>query len=658
MKKFFNKSRLAVILMLVILTLPFSLIQKNSDNLFNFGFKKSVVEASGTITLDKTNYPQYKVFQRDEQDYYTFSLTGTYSGSCIGIEASFAGREYFTIDTSVSTGIFNGQFVETSGQGPLTVRCMSDSSLTDTALDIGIGDVYVVAGQSNAEGHAQFAQQYTTIAPTSTIFPVVYTEADLWKVGNDDTDPGGGAGSVWPILGGYMVKNTGVPVAFITTATGGRGLVNPTHWKKGGVGCINPTLNCYDNMVNQVTESGVNAVKAILWFQGEQDAANNVSQADYNAGLDLFTSNAKADLPGNPVLVAGVIGAWQPNPLGAERIRLATIEAWDDNPDILFGPETYDYNIISDGSGDLYHFSSNAQIRGLGFRWWKALEEHFYGGTDGRGPVATSARKINNNTKIEVTFTDATLPLLPSSGLSTSVWRVKDNGVVVPVTTAIVSNDKVTLTLASPANGATTLDYAYENSGEAQSVLKDSVVGNLSAGTNYLPADPFTGMSVEEGPSLLYSGNFTESNTNNGSVNGSVVVNILNDTFVNPLVLGQHVEVLNYPEGLTPVLTRNNDNQVSIRLTGNAVNHSTSNNTNAVTIVWLNGAFTNTPDSSLVTNNIKDDIRVKFIRFGIMPTIKYENIFINNPKETLKDQDKKQEEFKILEISKNIHTKI
>ncbi|MEZ4103575.1 MAG: delta-60 repeat domain-containing protein [Candidatus Paceibacterota bacterium] len=78
--------------------------------------------------------------------------------------------------------------------------------------------------------------------------------------------------------------------------------------------------------------------------------------------------------------------------------------------------------------------------------------------------------------------------------------------------------------------------------------------------------------------SISYSGSFTEAVDNNGSVTGSIVATLANDTFVNPLTLNTHVTVTNVPTGLTAVVTRNSATQATITLTGNATNHAAANN--------------------------------------------------------------------------------
>jgi hypothetical protein len=447
------------------------------------------------ISLNKNNYPQYKIFQRNSSDQYDFALSGSYTGVCAVVEASFDGNPYTTIDAAPSGGTFSGTLVDQGvGQGRLSVRCTNDPLAEDGADDIGVGDVYVIAGQSNAEGNGLIAQQYTTVAPTASVFPTVYSQSDTWGVGNDDTDPGGGEGSAWPILGGYIAENTGVPVNFITTASGGTNL--HTQWQPG-----NPI---YNSFVNQIAEANVNGVKAVLWFQGESDVDDNTSRSEYNALLDQLIIDFQSDAPGTPDLVPGILGSrlGNLNQIKTTAIRLATQDAWDDNESILHGPQTYDIHIINDGEGDNIHFGTDEELQTLAFRWWKAVEEHYYSGTEGRGPQVISAQMGFGNTSIDIDF-NASSDL--QGGTSIGMWFVDDNGTERTVTNAVlVDTNTVRLTLDQATTSLNiTLTYAKGNSGENQDVLTDSTTGNTAAGTSPLPADGFSDYLVVPAPTQL-----------------------------------------------------------------------------------------------------------------------------------------------------------
>jgi len=454
------------------------------------------------ITLDGSDYPEYKIFQRDSVGNHALSLRGTITGPCSAVEASFAGRAYTVIDSDPGAR-FAGSLTSSTGQGAITVRCTNNRGLTASVANIGIGDVYVVAGQSNAEGHGIHAQSYTTIAGNSAVRPTVFTEADQWKLDNDLTDIHSDVGSVWPIVGGYVVANESVPVAFITTALGGTKLVSPTQWQPGGAVCATLGVNCYDNMVRQVADAGVNGVKAVLWFQGEGDARAGTTWDAYNRALDGLAANVRADLPGGPPVVAGVIGPWRFGGRATDAVRFATMEAWEDNPNVLAGPQSYDIQITGDGFFDDLHFATDDEFQTLGYRWWRALDAHFYSRGDGRGPVAQTAVVGSSGGTIDVSFSDASGLSQANPDLSPSAWAITDGAAVRNVSSAtVISSSTVRLVPATPLSSSDTIAvwFATTHRGEGAITPVDTATGNLGLGPSGLPADPFRNLIATRAP--------------------------------------------------------------------------------------------------------------------------------------------------------------
>lgn len=102
---------------------------------------------------------------------------------------------------------------------------------------------------------------------------------------------------------------------------------------------------------------------------------------------------------------------------------------------------------------------------------------------------------------------------------------------------------------------------------------------------------------------ITYSGTFTE-DEDTGSLSGSRIATIVDDTFVNSgstLTLDTHYSLTNAPAGLTPVMTVNGaGTTATLTFTGNATDHATEQNT-SITITFLDGAFTNTATASDAT---------------------------------------------------------
>ncbi len=113
-----------------------------------------------------------------------------------------------------------------------------------------------------------------------------------------------------------------------------------------------------------------------------------------------------------------------------------------------------------------------------------------------------------------------------------------------------------------------------------------------------------------------YSGNFSELESNNGSVTGSRVITLANDTFINAnstLTLNTHYTISPMPSGLTPVMTINSDGTIAIlTFTGNATDSLLSDSISNLTITFLDGAFTDTATASGVINYTNNQGSITF----------------------------------------------
>lgn len=438
---------------------------------------------SGTVTI--TAPVSYQTYQRNGSNQASISISGTYTGTPAAIEADFNGGGYATIDASPSGGTFSGTLsAQAAGQGTLTVRWTDDTGVTDTVAYVGIGDVYLVAGQSNASGRGTNNQSYSHASLRASMF----REDQAWAQLSDptDSDDGLAAGSPWPLVATLAMADQSVPVAFITTADGGTGLVNPTNdWEVDGTGVQ------YEDCIAIVTASGVNAIKAIIWYQGESDAVNGVSQASYNAALDALYTAFAADLPGGATplictMIGNIQGAYVPagGTGDIDKIRFAQKEAWDDNAGIYPGPVLIDID-LTDSGGDGLHLKTNTELSTYAARCWAAIDEAVFDGTAGRGPQLTTAH-YHTGDAVLVTVDKTTTT---SGSLSSGVFSLLDDATPVTVNTGCVSGTTAALIPASTLAGVITLSYGLGNSAAGLAVI-------TGGDSNALPAEPISGLSV------------------------------------------------------------------------------------------------------------------------------------------------------------------
>ena len=443
--------------------------------------KNLVISTVNSISV--TSPKTYQVIQRNGSNQANIVISGTYTGSPAAIEASWNSGSYTTIVSSPTGGTFSGTLLnQTAGQGTLNVRFVNVTSTTSTVNYVGIGDIFVVAGQSNAAGYGFNNQTYT---PSGGLKAVEFGNDDNWKELVDPLDDGTNQvdsvsydssvgfpkGSSWVNIASYFLADQNVPIAFIPTA---RDATAITQWLPGVDHSNTSTL--YGSMHRRI--NAADGVKAVLFWQGESDAIAHAASSTYKTNLDTFSQSIQDDFGVKVVMVQ--IGEF--SALGGtyiNSIRQAQRAAWDQGGNVLPGPTLYDVNLADEGADGL-HFRSDADIAVASARWWAALKADFYGGIDGRGPRLSKAEYNSAKTKIILTFTDETLPLVPSSTLSG--FTVKDSGTPISIASAsTTASNQVTIVLSSPASGALTVSLGDGNSGAGANVPRDSSVYNLPA---------------------------------------------------------------------------------------------------------------------------------------------------------------------------------
>ncbi|KAG0737299.1 hypothetical protein G6F16_012147 [Rhizopus arrhizus] len=259
--------------------------------------------------------------------------------------------------------------------GPYTVGKCSN---------IYVGDVWVMAGQSNMRGHGflcnPFDNQSLVISPVNSI--CLYASNENWReaaepthnlftspravhhtlpdptVANPDICKFRGASLGLAFAKEYQRLNNGIPVGLVACAHGGTSLED---WQRPEEINKNTAQNTlYGAMIDKIHAIG-NHVAGILWYQGESDAVNLEASKTYyerfRHWLDLLRADTRADMP-----VAFV-------QIGAHRIdRPEGIEAWknvQEHQRKLFGYKSITAGVASlDCSlDDRVHLSASGLIK-------------------------------------------------------------------------------------------------------------------------------------------------------------------------------------------------------------------------------------------------------------------------------------------------------
>ena len=366
-------------------------------------------------TLDAPQ--QDRVFQRDASGGALVVVAGTFpkdAGVRPGdwVETRFLGDKKWSRTWQVAPGESGFRLAVRlpSGLTRAFVRVRrGDDVLTAAEVGVSVGEVFVVAGQSNSANHGD--ERQTPRRPG-----VMALGPKGWQLARDP-QPGasGDGGSFIPPLGDALGMELGVPVGFVCVGSGGTSV---REWLPTGVLFESPPTvmarvrrkdnawesdgALYQQLVARVRALGTNGFRAVLWHQGESDA----NQADPSHTLrgDLYARllsrvmegvRAEAGWP-VPWMVAQV-SYHTPDDRGSEDIRRAQASLWESGL-AMQGPDTDALGERwRDGGGRGVHFNGEG-LREHGrlwatrlVTWLKTLTASGSGGAAGANGVFVPA---------------------------------------------------------------------------------------------------------------------------------------------------------------------------------------------------------------------------------------------------------------------------
>lgn len=290
-------------------------------------------------------------------------------------------------------GVCEGSRVRGSVTAPaggwwvLEVRVMQEEREIARGIvpHVGVGEVFVVAGQSNSANHGE-RKQVTRTGRVSSF------DGSTWRIA-DDPQPGasGDGGSFMPPLGDGLVERLDVPVGFVAC---GIGATSVREWLPKGVAFpAPPTIEsrverlpdgtwaskgeAYDAFVARMRSMGPRGFRAVLWHQGESDANQRDTSRTlpgllYREYLGRLIGDSRRDIGWDVPWFVAQATYHVPGDEGSDDIRSAQASLWRDGL-ALEGPDSDALKgNLREGDGRGVHFSDQG-LRAHAARWLERL---------------------------------------------------------------------------------------------------------------------------------------------------------------------------------------------------------------------------------------------------------------------------------------------
>lgn len=251
--------------------------------------------------------------------------------------------------------------VPAGGWYRLEVRCMiADKTIATAVVEpFGVGEVFVVAGQSYAVGANDELLRVEDPQERVVAYDV---QQKNWVVAHDPQPNAGTGGTIWPAMGSDLLPLVRVPIGFVNVAVGGTA---SRQWLPGE--------KLYNNLAT--AGSTIGRFRFVLWQQGESDVIERVTTETYVKHLTTIRAELAKQwgfeplwLPAKSTLHPTVYK----RPVEEGAIRAAIDQLWK-MPGFHPGPDT---DILGrenrGGPTTRRHFSGIGQRR-AGLMWFSTV---------------------------------------------------------------------------------------------------------------------------------------------------------------------------------------------------------------------------------------------------------------------------------------------
>ncbi|WP_238805364.1 NPCBM/NEW2 domain-containing protein [Emticicia aquatica] len=358
------------------------------------------------------------VFQRNQNNTANIYIAGNYTSSISTVEARFTNAtnsqvviDWTVFSSNINGGIFHGSVANVPGGWyNIEVRGKMNGNIVGTTNinKVGVGEVFIIAGQSNAQGregdqgevgatdervvsHNEVSWFDAGLGQCDIKFPNYPTFSQITSASGTRSYLSKTGQNPWCYgkLGDNLVNKLGVPVAFFNSGAISTSSVN---WKESSDG--SPTNNHYSNVqycnAVGVPYSGLKrvlnyyasifGVRAILWHQGETDNYMTNTGSNYISNINYVINKSRTHLGQNIPWVISRATVFDKNANGGSGNSSSTIinaqnSVINSSNKIFSGPYTDD--ILGSNRSDEVHFYGSGLIE-LANRWDASLSLDFF----------------------------------------------------------------------------------------------------------------------------------------------------------------------------------------------------------------------------------------------------------------------------------------
>ncbi len=322
----------------------------------------SPLAAAQAETLTLTAPLDYQIIQRQSKAAGTITISGSLTA---------APTPTMIVEARIVTGakegewqkltpVFTGKNIDAALPAPaggwfrVEVRLMNGSDVIASAgvEHVGVGEIFVVAGQSNSANFGEEKQKTQTGR-------VAAFDGKHWRLAHDpQPGAGGNGGSFMPPLGDALVQRFDVPVGFIAC---GIGATSVREWLPKGTQFPNPPSRehnvtqlpggqweskggIFTNFVDRMKQPGLRGFRAVLWHQGESDAnqkdkTRTLTGPLYHDYLKLLITESRHAIGWDAPWFVALASYHTPGDEGSPDIRAAQTALWKEGA-ALEGPDS------------------------------------------------------------------------------------------------------------------------------------------------------------------------------------------------------------------------------------------------------------------------------------------------------------------------------